>query len=135
MENLSHGVSLFKLPIFPVFLHILIFFVDLRVIFLANFLCIEEISLLYNGDSDFTNGQKKIEAKFWIVSFSWVFSLQTGHFLSFCCKFLFLIDLRVVLEQIFISIEEISVLYLDIQFIYCWGEDLSSNLGFSLLVS
>ena len=26
------------------------FFVDLRVIFLANFLCIEEISVLYNRD-------------------------------------------------------------------------------------
>ena len=40
-------------------------------------------------------------------------------FLSFCYEFLFLIDLRVVLEQIFICIEEISVLYSDIQFIYC----------------
>ena len=44
---------------------------------------------------------------------------KTAYFLSFCCSFLFLIDLRVVLERIFISIEEISVLYLDIQFIYC----------------
>ena len=111
MENLSHGVSLSKLSIFLVFLHILIFFVDLRVIFLTDFLCIEEISVLYNRDSDFTNVQTKIEAKIWIFSLSWVFSLQTANFLSFCYRFLFLIDLRVVLEQIFISIEEISVLY------------------------
>ena len=40
-------------------------------------------------------------------------------FFQFFCRFLFLIDLRVVLEQIFISIEEISVLYSDIQFLYC----------------
>ena len=38
---------------------------------------------------------------------------------NFCCRFLFLIDLRIVLEQIFISIEEILVLYSDIQFLYC----------------
>ena len=31
------------------------FFVDLRVIFLADFLCIEGISVLYNRDSNFTN--------------------------------------------------------------------------------
>ena len=56
LDNLSHGVSLSKLPIFPVFLQILIFFffVDIRVIFLEDFLCIEEISVLYNRDSDFT---------------------------------------------------------------------------------
>ena len=96
LENLSHEVSLSKLPIFPVFLHILIFFVDLRVIFLAYFLCIEEISVLYNRDSDFINVQTKIKAKIWIFSLSWVFSLKTAHFLSFYCKFLFLIDLVVV---------------------------------------
>ena len=55
LENLCHRVSLSKLPIFLVFLQILIFFIDLGVIFLANFLCIEEISVLYNRDSDFTN--------------------------------------------------------------------------------
>ena len=75
MENLSHGVSLSKLPIFPVFLQILIFFVDLRAIVLAYFLYIEEISVLYNRDSDFTYVQTKIEAKIWIFSLSWVFSL------------------------------------------------------------
>ena len=66
--------------------------------------------MLYNRDSNFTKVQTKIEDKIWIFSLSWVFSLYTAHFLSFCCRFLFLIDLRVVLEQIFISIEEISVL-------------------------
>ena len=50
LEKVSHGVSLSKLPIFPVFLQILIFFIDLRIIFLADFLCIEEISVLYNRD-------------------------------------------------------------------------------------
>ena len=40
-------------------------------------------------------------------------------FLVFAANFYFLIDLRVVLEHIFIFIEEISVLYSDIQFIYC----------------
>ena len=40
-------------------------------------------------------------------------------FLVFTADFFFLIDLRVVLEKIFISIEDILVLYSDIQFIYC----------------
>ena len=31
------------------------FFVDLKGIVLADFLCIEEISVLYNRDLDFTN--------------------------------------------------------------------------------
>ena len=74
LENLSHGVSLSKLPIFPVFLQILILF-RFESNFLADFISIEEISLLYIRDSNFTNVQTKIEAKIWIFSLSWVFSL------------------------------------------------------------
>ena len=40
-------------------------------------------------------------------------------FFQFFCIVLFVLDLRVVVEQMFISIEEISVLYSDIQFLYC----------------
>ena len=87
--------------------------------FLADFISIEDISVLYIRDLDFTNVQTKIEAKnLDFLSLMGFLSLNC-HFLSFCCRFLFLIDLRVVLEQIFISIEGISVLYSDIQFIYC----------------
>ena len=32
-------------------------------------------------------------------------------FVQFFCRFLFVLDLRAVLEQIFVSIEKISVLY------------------------
>ena len=75
--------------------------------------------MLYNRDSDFTKAQTKIEAKnLDFLSLMGFLSLNCP-FSSFCCRFLFLIDLRVVLEQIFISIEEISVLYSDIQFLYC----------------
>ena len=76
MENLSHGVSLSKLPFFLVFLQILIFFADLGVIFLADSLCIEEISVMYSRDSDFTNVQTKIEAKIWIFSLIGFLSLN-----------------------------------------------------------
>ena len=51
------------------------FFVDLRVVLEQIFISIEENSVLYNRDSDFTNVQTKIEAKILIFSFSWVFSL------------------------------------------------------------
>ena len=74
LENLSHGVSLSKLPIFLVFLQILVLF-RCESNFLADFIYIEEISLLYIRDSNLTNVQTKIEAKIWIFSLSWVFSL------------------------------------------------------------
>ena len=91
----------------------------MRAVLEQIFVSIEEISVLYNRDSDFTKVQTKIEAKN-LDFLSQGFSLsKLPIFLVFCCRFLFLIDLRVVLEQIFIFIEEISVLYSDIQFIYC----------------
>ena len=37
--------------------------------FLADFISIEDISMLYIRDSDFTNVQTKIEAKIWIFFF------------------------------------------------------------------
>ena len=74
---------------------------------------------MYNRYSDFTKVQTKIEAKnLDFLSLIGFLSLNC-HFFSFCHRFLFLIDLRIVLEQIFISIEEILVLYSDIQFLYC----------------
>ena len=82
-------VSLSKLPIFLVFLQILIFFVDLRVIFLADFLCIEEITVLYNRDSDFTNVQTKIEAKIWIFFSLMGFLSKLPIFLVFATYFYF----------------------------------------------
>ena len=58
--------------------------------------------MLYNRDSDFTNVQTKIEAKIWIFfSLMGFLSLNCSFFL-FLYRFLFLIDLRVVLEHIFI---------------------------------
>ena len=63
MENLAHGVSLSRLSIFPVFLQILIFFLDFIVVLEQILISIEEISVLYNRDSDFTKVQTKIEAK------------------------------------------------------------------------
>ena len=54
LESLSHGVSLSRLPIFLVFLQILILFRS-ESYFLADFISIENISVLYIRDSDFTN--------------------------------------------------------------------------------
>ena len=62
MESLSHGVSLSRLPSFPFFLSILILFRS-ESYFLADFISIEDISVLYIRDLDFTNVQTKIEAK------------------------------------------------------------------------
>ena len=61
-------------PFFQFLLQILILF-RFESNFLANFISIEDISVLYIRDSDFTNVQTKIEAKIWIFSLSWAFSL------------------------------------------------------------
>ena len=50
---LSHGFSLSKLPIFLVFAADFFFLIDLRVALEHIFISIEEISVLYNRDSDF----------------------------------------------------------------------------------
>ena len=89
LENLSHGVSLSKLPIFPVFLHILIRFRS-ESNFLADFISIEEISVLYIRDSYFTNVQTNIEAKILIFFLSHGFSLsKLLIFLVFAAHFYF----------------------------------------------
>ena len=56
------------------------FVLDFRVVLEQIFISIEEISVLYIRDSDFTNVQTKIEAKIWIF-----FSLM--GFLSLNCPF------------------------------------------------
>ena len=62
LESLSHGGSLSRLPIFPVFQQILIF-LDFIVVLEMICISIKEISVLYNRDLDFTKVQIKIEAK------------------------------------------------------------------------
>ena len=54
-------------PFFLVLLHILIL-IDLRVVLEQIFISIEDISVLYNRDSDFITVQTKIETKIWIFS-------------------------------------------------------------------
>ena len=58
--------------------------------------------MLYNRDSYFTNVQTKIESKIWIFFSLMDFLSLNCSFFLFLCRFLFLIDLIVVLEQIFI---------------------------------
>ena len=81
-ENTSYGVSLSKLPIFLNFCYIL-FLIDHKVVLEQIFISIEQISVLYNRDSDFITVQTKIEAKILI------FSLTPRLLISFFIFFLF----------------------------------------------
>ena len=61
-------------PFFQFLLQILILF-RFKSTFLADIISIEDISVLYIRDSNFTNVQTKIKAKIWIFFLSWIFSL------------------------------------------------------------